>query len=78
MLCEIADLIADVPAAGGLASRCQSYIRENAGQPNIVIREALYRGERYPNASPELVAYMESAYQFYKELVRFGGFYLHA
>lgn len=78
MLCKIADLITDVPAAGGLASRCQPYIWENAGEPDVVIREDLYRPERYPNGSPNLVAYMESAYQFYKELVGFGGFYLHS
>ena len=46
--------------------------------PDIIIREELYRHERYPNGTPELVAYMESAYQFCKELVRFDGFYLHA
>ena len=78
MLCKIADLIADVPAAGGLAPRCEAYIWESSDVPDIIIREELYRRERYHNCSPELVAYMESAYQFYKELVHFDGFYLHA
>ena len=78
MLCKIADLIADVPAAGGLAPRCEAYIWEKFEKPDIIIREELYRPEHYPNRPPEVVAYMESAYQFYKELVRFDGFYLHA
>ena len=78
MFCKIADLIADVPAAGGLAPRCEAYIWETSHKPDITIREELYRHERYPNRPPEVVAYMESAFQFYKELVRFDGFYLHA
>ena len=78
MICKIADLIADVPAAGGLAPRCEAYIWENNCQPDIVIQQQLYRHQRYPDQAPEMVAYMESAFQFYKELVRFDGFYLHA
>ncbi|MBO5868061.1 MAG: hypothetical protein J6Q54_04025, partial [Oscillospiraceae bacterium] len=78
MLCRIADLIVDVPVAGGLDSRCEAYRVEGSVEPEIVIREELYRRERYPAVAENTVAYMESAYQFYKELVRFGGFYLHA
>lgn len=78
MLCKIADLIADVPAAGGLAPRCEAYIWENSCEPDIVIREEQYRSGRYPDASEQVIAYMESAYQFYKELVNFDGFYMHA
>lgn len=78
MLCKIADLITEVPAAGGLAPRCKSYLWDGEGTPDIIIREDRYRSERYPRLDECGVAYMESAYQFYLELVNFSGFYLHA
>ncbi len=78
MLCKIADLIAEVPAAGGLAPRCKDYLWCEKVQPDIVIREEAYRKDRYPEKLGEDgIAYMESAAQFYRELVNFGGFYLH-
>lgn len=79
MLCKIADLLAEVPAAGGLAPRCEAYLCKDAASPDIIIREETYRKERYdPRLSPEGVAYMEAAYQFYLQLVDHGGFYLHS
>ena len=79
MLCKIADLLAEVPAAGGLAPRCEAYLCENAASPDIVIRQEEYRAERYdPRLGFETVAYMEAAYQFYLQLVDHGGFYLHS
>lgn len=78
MLCKIADLIAEIPAAGGLPPRCEAYLYNGSLSPEIVINEENYRANRYPGASDEVIAYMESAYQFYKELVNFDGFYIHA
>lgn len=79
MLCKIADLLAEVPAAGGLAPRCEAYICKEASSPEIVIREEDYRPERYdPKLSSESVAYMEAAYQFYLALVDHEGFFLHS
>lgn len=79
MLCKIADLITDVPAAGGLAPRCNGYLWNGDGEPQITILEEDYRTERYgPGVENNLIAYMESAYQFYLELVNYGGFYLHS
>ena len=79
MLCKIADLIAEVPAAGGLAPRCEAYLWETAAPADIVIRQEEYRGERYdPRLRFEMLAYMESAYQFYLKLVEYSGFYLHS
>ena len=79
MLCKIADLIAEVPAAGGLAPRCEAYLWESAVPADIVIREEEYRAERYDaRLGFETVAYMEAAYQFYMQLVDHGGFYLHS
>lgn len=78
MRCKIADLITDVPAAGGLAPRCKAYLWDGDGDPVITIREEHYRPDRYPNASETTVAYMESASQFYRQLLFFDGLYLHA
>ena len=78
MLCKIADIITDVPAAEGLALRCEAYVMEEAAEPQIVICREQYRPEKYPGATDTSVAYMESGFQFCKELVYFDGFYLHA
>jgi len=79
MICRIADLIVNVPPAGGLASRCAEYVCGEDLPADICIYEEKYRAHKYdPRGGENLVAYMESAYQFYKELVHFGGFYLHA
>lgn len=79
MLCKIADLTVDVPAAGGLAPRCAEYLHNGNDQADIVICPEAYRFEKYPEGTgEETVAYMESAYQFYKALIAYGGFYLHS
>ena len=79
MLCKIAELLTDVPAAEGLDLRCRNYLWSGEGTPDIIIREDAYRRDRYaPHIGSATVAYMESAYQFYRKLVEFGGFYLHS
>lgn len=79
MLCKIADLIAEIPEAGGLAPRCREYLHDGPEAPNIVIDDAQYRPERYSERlGPEGIAYMESAFQFYRELLKHDGFYLHS
>lgn len=79
MLCRIADLITDVPTAGGLASRCAAYLCNDTDGADITIRTDLYRNDIYPPAwTEDMIAYMESAYQFYRELSRFDGLFLHA
>ncbi len=79
MLYRIADLIVDVPAEGGLPSLCSEYRCDGEKEANIIINEKLYGPEKYPAAmSREDVAYMESAYQFYVWLLRYGGLFLHA
>jgi len=79
MRCKIADLITDVPAAGGLASRCAAYLCNETAGADVTIRTELYRYDRYPASwTEDMVAYMESAYQFYRELVLFDGLFLHA
>lgn len=79
MLCKIAELLTEVPAADGLEDRCRNYLWPDSGTPDIIIRADAYRTERYdPRMGEAGIAYMEAAYQFYCQLVKFGGFYLHA
>ena len=79
MRCLFADLITEVPEAGGLAPRCQAYLYDGNEESDIVIHEDLYRREKYhPQISENMLAYMEAAYQFYLDLVNFNGFYLHS
>ena len=79
MLCKIADLITDVPVAGGLASRCRDYRYSGEAGADVTIRAAHYRYDHYPAGwTEDMVAYMESAYQFYLALVAFDGLFLHA
>ncbi len=79
MFCKIADLIAEVPSGGGLESCCKDYICGKQDGADIVIDETRYRPERYPAyLSESELAYMEAAYQFYFQLLKFQGFYLHA
>ena len=79
MRCKIADLIAEVPEGGGLAQRCREYLCADELKPDVVIDETRYRPERYPEQfGVDGVAYMESSYQFYMELLKHDGFYLHA
>ena len=79
MLCRIADLIAEVPSTDGLDNRCRAYLQNGKAVPDIIIRNGSYRRDKYPsNTSDEVIAYMESAYQFYLKLIEHEGFYLHA
>ena len=79
MLCKIAELLTEVPAADGLEARCRDYFWSGSGTPDIIIREDAYRAERYDSRLGKPgIAYMEAAYQFYCQLMEFGGFYLHA
>lgn len=77
--CKIANLITKIPAADGLEARCREYITDDESGADIIIRTDLYRREKYDEKLPyKTVAYMESAYQFYLELVNYNGFYLHS
>ena len=77
--CRIADLIVEVPGEHGLDKRCESYIWNGAGTADIVIDSSLYRRGKYDSViSEETIAYMESSFQFSRELVNHNGFYLHS
>ena len=79
MLCKIADLITEVPEAGGLAPRCRAYLYSGSEQPDIIIDASRYDRSRYhPMMPDDLVAYLESGRQFQSRLISFGGLYLHS
>ena len=78
MLCKIAELLTEVPAAGGMASRCRDYLAPDAGAANIVIVQEGYCLDSWPGLDETLVPYMASGMQFYWGLLRFGGLMLHS
>jgi hypothetical protein len=79
MICKIADLLVEVPATGGMSSRCKEYIIQGKGEPDIVIEESRYRLDVYPEkVSEDMIVYMESGAQFSARLVNYQGIYFHA
>lgn len=78
MYCKIADLIVEVPTAGGMYSRCEEYLCDEKNAPDIVIKENLYREKAWPGADEAMKCYMESGVQFYIQLTRFHGIMLHS
>lgn len=79
MICRIADLITYVPTEGSLASLCQAYTTNSLKQPDITIDPSKYICDRYARISTrDDIEYMESASQFYSQLLRFQGMHLHA
>ena len=78
MLCKIADLLIDVPETGGIAPRFGNYITTEKAAADIIIRDELYKLERWPTLTEEQAVYMESGTQFYRALLDFDGMMLHA
>lgn len=78
MLCKIADLIIEVPEAGGMAPRCRDYLTDEQVGADIIIRADLYKKEKYPHFDEDAVAYMESCSQFCSQLLNYNGLYLHS
>lgn len=79
MLCKIADLLVEVPAAGGMIPRCADYSIQSDEKPDIVIDASRYRPNLYHESlTVDEVAYMESGVQFVAGLVNYDGIYFHA
>lgn len=77
--CKIADLIVDIPTAGGIASRCEDYRWNRNDSADIVISTEFYQREKYgANIDERMFVYVESARQFYSRLLDYDGFYLHS
>ncbi len=78
MLYSIAELLTEVPAAGGMASRCRNYVTTESRPAQIVISEERYEPEIWKNTSYDDAIYLESGFQFYWGLLRYSGLMLHA
>ena len=78
MLCKISDLLIEVPETGGIAPRFGDYLTNETGVADIVIRDDLYKLERWSTLTEEQAVYMESGNQFYRALLDFNGMMLHA
>lgn len=78
MRCRIAELIVEVPEAGGMSPRCRDYLYNGSAEPDITIRQENYTLSDWPGVDYETACYLESGYHFYGHLLRFGGMMLHA
>ncbi len=78
MLCKISDLLVEVPATGGMSSRCREYLTTETGSADIIIRADRYHPQEWPWLSEDDNIYMQSCSQFYRQLLHFDGMMLHA
>lgn len=78
MRCKIADLIVEIPEAGGMAPRCQAYLTTDTEKAHIVIRQEEYEDSPIYGNNENVKAYMESGFLFYMYLLQFHGLMFHA
>ena len=79
MIYNISDLLVQLPGAGGMASRAQAYLYQGNEEAQIIIKDEKYRSQIYPEFfTEEDLAYMESGWQFYFELLYHSGLMLHS
>ena len=78
MICKIADLITEIPDAGDMPSRCRDYIYDGCGRADITVRYENYPFHKHPGVPEDIVIYMSSGVQFYKQLLELGGMMLHS
>lgn len=78
MLCRIADLFVEVPAAGGMDVRCKDYLTDSDATPDIVIKEESYNINKWGDLPREHLEYMDSGNTFYFNLLKHNGMLLHS
>lgn len=78
MIYKVAELFVDVPSDGGMDKRCENYITDQNVKPDVVIKSQQYSAQRWPGLDPDHVAYMDSGWQFYIRLLKYGGMMLHS
>ena len=78
MLCKIADLLVEIPEAGGMSPRCRDYLVECDASADIVIKEERYSSDKWKTVPAEYIPYMDSGWQFYCKLLKFDGMMLHS
>lgn len=78
MICKIADLMAEIPEAGDLVSRCSGYICSTDVSADIIIRAETFRLDAWTGLPHNSAVYLESGMKFFLQLLRFNGLMLHA
>lgn len=78
MICRISDLIVDIPEAGGIAPRFTNYLMDKPEKADIIIHKELYDLNKNSDLSDESKIYLQSGYQFYRELLKFDGLMIHS
>lgn len=78
MRCKIADIIVEIPAAGDLPQRCQEYLYAGDGAPDMFLDTGLPPAEKWPDLTEDQRIYLASGFRFSRDLLKFGGFYLHS
>ena len=57
---------------------CREYLTEEKGNTDIVIKSELYNPDKLSSLTKDQAIYMESGFQFYRNLLKFDGMMLHA
>lgn len=78
MLCKIAELIVDLPEAGGMAPRCQAYLYDGDEEPDVAFQPRKYRPPNWPSVDKNQEIYLDACLQFYAEIVYHNGMMLHS
>lgn len=78
MICKIADLVTNIPTAGGLSLRCGEYRIETNLPIQIEIREEDFRYDIMLELTDDQKIYLQSGAQFYRKLLDYQGMMLHA
>lgn len=61
-----------------MSPRCSGYLTRQDGKADIVIDKELYQLDKWKNCSEELNVYLQSGFQFYRQLLKFNGIMLHS
>lgn len=78
MLSKIADLLVEIPNAGGIAPRCKDYIVASTEPADIVLNWHPGIFERDSSLDEDGAAYLETGWLFYPRLLNYNGMMLHA
>lgn len=78
IVCNIADLLVSIPDAGDLVPRCQAYLTDDLGKPDIVIDKEKFLLERWKHFDENFAIYIESGLSFHYQLLKFQGMILHS
>lgn len=66
----------DVPPVGNMPERCIPYLADVPA--DMVLEQEEMNPTRWESASPDMNYYLESGFQFYRKLMDYDGFMLHA